>query len=66
MRGRKTFAILVMAVLLFTTFAVSSVFCDEELSDDSSRIFLPEEGSGNDAGTCGGGGGGGDGGPQFN
>ena len=57
--------ILVMAVLLFTTIAVSSVFCDEGSGDDTFYEFpLVEDGSGGDAGPCGGGDHPGPGGPQ--
>ncbi len=54
------FAIFVVAVLLFTTTAVSSIFCDgesdsEESGDDTFEEFSWEDDSGGDAGTCGGG-----------
>jgi len=56
MRRRKMFAIFVVAVLLFTTTAVSSIFCDresdsEESGDDTLEEFSWEDGSGGDAGT---------------
>ena len=55
MRRRKLFVFLVVAMLLFTTIAVSSAFCDEGSGDDTFEEFPPEEdGSGGDAGTCGG------------
>jgi hypothetical protein len=56
MRRRKLFVFLVVAMLLFTTIAVSSAFCDEGSGDDTFVEFpLEEDGSGGDAGTCGGG-----------
>ncbi|KYK34681.1 MAG: hypothetical protein HXS48_15390 [Theionarchaea archaeon] len=57
MRRRKLFVILVVAMLLFTTIAVSSVFCDEEPGDNNFEEFSGEDGSddGGDPGPCGGG-----------
>lgn len=55
MRRRKLLVILAVAVLLFTTVAVSSVFCDEELGDDDSGDFSWEDDSGGDVNPCGGG-----------
>lgn len=70
MRRRKLFVVLVVAMLLFTTIAVSSAFCNEgfsneESGDDNFVEFSGEDGSGDgDPEPCGGGHGGGDGGPQ--
>ena len=65
MRRRKLFVFLVVAMLLFTTIAVSSAFCDEGSGDDTFDEFPPgEDNSGGDAGTCGGGDPGGPGPPQ--
>ena len=58
-------AILVAAMLLFTTVAVSSIFCDEESIDEHFEEFTWEDGSGgDDSGICGGGDDMGPGGPQ--
>lgn len=65
MRRRKLFAILVVAMLLFTAIAVSSVFCDEEPGGNNFAEFSGEDGSGDgDPGPCGGGDPGGPGPPQ--
>lgn len=54
----------VVAMLLFTTIAVSSLFCEEELSDDNFVEFSGEDDGSGDAGPCGGGDYPGPGGPQ--
>jgi hypothetical protein len=55
MRRRTMLTMLVVAMLLFTTVAVSSVFCDGELDDGNFREFLWEDGPGGHANPCGGG-----------
>ena len=55
MKRRKLLIILAVAILLFTTVAMSSAFCDKEQSDDNFGEFSCERGSGGDVGICGGG-----------
>ena len=49
------FAVVVVAMLLFTTIAVSSLFCEEELGDDNFKEFSGEDDGSGDAEPCGGG-----------
>lgn len=56
--------ILVVAMLLLTTIAVSPIFCDGESSEGSLGEFSWQDGSGDDNGTCGSGHEPGPGGPQ--
>ena len=52
MRRRKLFVVLVVAMLLFTTIAVSSAFCDEDSGEVTFEFPLGEDEPGGDAGTC--------------